>query len=149
MKAPLRIQRPVDPKADPTGDLLARLVKLIPGDAAALYMGGLAIMAAGAPATIPPGANAWLYGWVAFCLGYVIATRYLGTRDVATGMQPDVIHVIISSVAFVLYVLIYPVYLGDTQTLIWDILRLPTFALPLMALGFTAVAALYPGPPRQ
>jgi hypothetical protein len=125
--------------SDLPSDILERLKRLLPAETAALYTAGVQLMVAGQSGNVAQHPN-WFWGWALFCAAFIVVSRFYGTRDVALGEKADYIHIAISVVAFGLYVFIYPTrpHLG---------LGLPSFAAPLVALGFTALAALYPGPP--
>ena len=139
MRAIYRINRQEGSTPDLPADILERLKKLLPAETAALYTAGVQLMVTGQSGSVAQHPN-WFWGWASFCAVFIIISRFFGTRDVAKGEKTDYIHIAISVIAFGLYVFVYPTrpHLG---------LGLPSFATPLVALGFTALAALYPGPP--
>jgi hypothetical protein len=106
MSAPLRISKPggsVQTQVNGVGAIaaggdsyLSRLMKMIPGEALGLYLVGSSV--------IPRDQVVALFVWFLLCLVSVVAVRVFGTRDSRNNLPPDWIHVLISTVAFVIWV---------------------------------------------
>ncbi len=111
---------------------LERLMKMMPAEALSLYLVGAGIIPPDAPRGV-------LLGWFIFCLGAVVALRVWGTSDKAEHLPVDWVHVVISAVAFIIWVYtmggpfklygIYVEYLGSLLVLGW------TFFVPLIYKG--------------
>jgi hypothetical protein len=110
---------------------LDRLMKMIPSEVVALYLVGSGF--------IPSHQSLVLALWAIVCLFGVIALKAYGTADQTNKIQPDWIHVAISSFAFVLWVytiggpfaaygLAVP-YIGSLLVLAW------TFFVPIFYHG--------------
>ena len=135
MSAPMRIQGAATVRAAATGDefkyYLDRLLKMIPGEVISLYLIGQGL--------IPVDQGIALVVWAVVCLGGVVAVRALGTRDPQASVDPDWMHVGISSIAFVIWVYtlggpfkmgeIWLPWLGSLLVLAW------TFFVPLFYRG--------------
>jgi hypothetical protein len=76
------------------GDYLDRLMKMVPAEAIGLYIVGKGVIG-----------EQWgiLVGWAVFCLAFVILLRVKYTADPVKKLSPDWIHIIISSVAFLIW----------------------------------------------
>jgi hypothetical protein len=74
---------------------LERLTKMIPGEIVGLYLLGAGFIE-GKPAI-------WIAGWSAFCLLCLLAVRIRYTADPAQSKGPQWIPVVISAVAFVIW----------------------------------------------
>jgi hypothetical protein len=103
MAAPFRITRPgVGAQAvAQTRDVafrfyLDRLLKMIPAEVVSLYLVGSGI--------IPEAQTTTLTIWAAVCLAGVFVVRIYGTADPAENKPPDWTHIIISAIAFVVWV---------------------------------------------
>jgi len=68
---------------------------MVPGEAQSLFALGQNI--------IPREKRTVLLGWALFCLVVVIIVRVTGTQDRAAGIRPDWWHVLLSSMAFLLW----------------------------------------------
>jgi hypothetical protein len=110
---------------------LDRLLKMIPGEVVGLYLVGSGF--------IPDKARAVVVVWAAVCLLGVIVVRIYGTADPKQGKPPQWGAVLISSVAFVIWIytiggpfaaynLAVP-YIGSLLVLAW------TFFVPLFYKG--------------
>ena len=140
MSAPFRIQRPdsdvvrAAAVASPQDDFkfyLDRLMKMIPAEVVSLYLIGNGF--------IPAGQSVGLAVWALVCLAGVLALRAYGTADPEANKSPDWVHVVISAVAFVIWVYtlggpfaaanIYEPYVGSLLVLAW------TFFVPLFYKG--------------
>ncbi len=75
---------------------LDRLMKLIPTEVISLYLVGMGL--------IPDVEDATLIIWTVFCLLAVLALRAWGTTDAKAGLATDWKHVIISGIAFLIWV---------------------------------------------
>lgn len=110
---------------------LDRLLKMIPAEVLSLYVVGSGL--------IPPGEPLVLAIWAAVCLVGVICLRAYGTADPANSKPVDWIHVMISSVAFVIWVYtlggpfieygLHVAYIGSLLVLAW------TFFVPIFYKG--------------
>lgn len=139
MSAPLRITRPgagvrkVARKGsgEEAKDYLSRLIKLIPGEVVGLYLVGSGL--------IPKNQPISLAIWTFICLLAVVVVTVYGTTDPEKHEPPDWIHVLISSVSFVIWVytlggafaaynLEVP-YIGSLAVLVW------TFFVPYFYKG--------------
>ena len=141
MSSPYRIQRPdtgavraAAAAASPQDDFkfyLDRLMKMIPAEVISLYLIGTGF--------IPAGKSGVLAVWAIVCLGGVLALRAYGTADSEAGQKPDWVHVVISMVAFAIWVYtlggpfaaanIYEPYIGSLLALAW------TFFVPIFYRG--------------
>ncbi len=111
---------------------LDRLMKMLPAEALSLYLVGAGIIPTSAPRGV-------LLGWFIFCLGAVIGLRIWGTSDKDENLPVDWTHVVISGVAFIIWVYtmggpfklygVYIDYLGSLLVLAW------TFFVPLAYKG--------------
>jgi hypothetical protein len=105
MSAPYRITRPgvgVKEVAAPAAQVdysayLDRLMKMVPTEVIGLYLVGSGI--------IPSGDTLVLTLWALVCLVGVVAMRVWGTTDAAAGQPTDWVHVAISAVAFIIWLL--------------------------------------------
>ena len=103
MVAPFRFKHPASGsrdvaagQADSPGQYMERLLKLIPAEAVALYLVGAGIV---------PKDQPWaLVGWTVVCFIAVIVVRTMGTADPKEGEKPVVPIVVLSCVAFVLWI---------------------------------------------
>lgn len=110
---------------------LDRLLKMIPAEVLSLYAVGIGL--------IPAGKSLVLAIWAAVCLVGVICLRAYGTADPANAKPVDWIHVMISSIAFVIWVYtlggpfkeygIHVPYIGSLLVLVW------TFFVPIFYKG--------------
>jgi len=138
MTAPFRIQRPDKGvvAAAYTREryfdfYLDRLLKMIPAEVVGLYLVGSGF--------IPQGEGVVLAVWAVVCLAGVIAVRAYGTADPENKKPPDWVHVVISAVAFVIWVYtmggpfaafnLYVPYMGSLLVLAW------TFFVPIFYMG--------------
>lgn len=99
MSAPLRIYRPATKgggEDDGLKSYLDRLLKLIPAEVISLYMVGTGV--------IPNDKIVVLITWTIFCLVAVGIVKAYGTSDRAQGINPDGTHVVLSMLAFVIWV---------------------------------------------
>jgi hypothetical protein len=113
---------------------LERLMKMIPAEVIGLYLVGIGI--------IPDDQPVAMVFWAVVCLAGVVAIRALGTSDRAQNLPVDWIHVIISTVAFVIWVYtlggpfayykVHIPYVGSLLVLAW------TFFVPMFYRGPTA-----------
>jgi hypothetical protein len=117
MAAPLRINRrheipagtsqaPVAPGAAPADEgvrpYLGRLVVLIPGEVVSLYLAGANFV--GSAAADAPPSDRWLaLGWAGFCLVVLWVIRAAGTGDDVKKVPPEWGSVIISTVAYLIW----------------------------------------------
>lgn len=72
------------------------LAKMVPAEAQSLYAIGRS--------AIPADEKGYTYGWIGFCVVAVILVRGLGTADPKQGQGPDWLHVLISCLAFLIWV---------------------------------------------
>ncbi len=138
MTAPLRIKRPdsrLRPvsagKQDDIGHYLERIIKMIPAEVIALYMVGSGV--------IPETETLGLLIWTVVCLIGVVALRIKYTKDVQENLSADRIHVIISAVAFIIWIYnlggafveynLHIPYIGKLLVLAW------TFFVPIFYKG--------------
>lgn len=140
MSAPLRIIRPdsssglrssVSEKEEGLKSYLERLVKMIPGEVVGFYLIGRG--------EIADNQAVELVIWALIGLVAVIVVKAWGTSDKANDVQPDWIHVTISSIAFVIWTytlggpfLAYGIYvpsIGSLLVLTW------TFFIPIFYKG--------------
>ena len=138
MSAPFRISRStlipksIGAKPDPEFKLyLDRLLKMIPAEVVGLYLVGSGF--------IPTTASGVIMLWAVICLAAVVAIRVYGTADPENSLPPQVAPVIISSVAFVIWVYtlggpfaafkVHVPYIGSLLVLTW------TFFVPLFYKG--------------
>jgi hypothetical protein len=103
MSAPFRIRRPdvgVKPVALTPDEgfrfYLDRLLKMIPAEVVSLYLVGSGL--------IPTDQVTALAGWFVVCLVGLFVIRIYGTADPAEHLPPDWTHIIISAIAFVIWV---------------------------------------------
>src|SRR5688500_942553 len=99
MAAPLRIYRPTRKgiaDSEALKPYLDRLLKLIPAEVLSLYLVGVGV--------IPKEGTTALVLWASFCLIAVIMVKAYGTSDRVHNIQPDWVHVILSAIAFVIWV---------------------------------------------
>ena len=140
MSAPFRITRPDAAKAQAVtaagGEetfkfYLDRLLKMIPAEVIGLYLVGSGV--------IPHDQTAGLAIWAVVCLIGLFAVRIYGTSDPAASLPPDWTHIIISAVAFVIWVYslggpfqdagLYVPWIGSLAILAW------TFFVPIFYQG--------------
>ena len=138
MSAPLRIRRSdISAKAVPSTkgddfkDYLERLLKMIPGEVVGLYLIGSGF--------IPEGQVIGLLIWTIICLIGVIAIRIYGTADSENNLPAQWPVVIISSIAFVIWIYslggvfklygVHSPYIGSLLVLAW------TFFVPIFYKG--------------
>jgi hypothetical protein len=139
MSAPYRISRPPAAARDVavaggSQDFkfyLDRLMKMIPGEVVGLYLVGSGF--------IPVGDNLVLGLWAFICFLGVVALKAFGTADPTSRTPPDWLHVVISAVAFVLWVYtmggpftataFHVPYVGSLLVLAW------TFFVPIFYRG--------------
>jgi len=93
MPAPYRVEQP---EGGPIQGYFARVMKMIPVDVVSLYLGIAGF--------IPEKEKVGQLVWALVCLGCVVPSRILGTRDPARGKGIDWVVVILSSVAFMIWV---------------------------------------------
>jgi hypothetical protein len=130
------------PPAEEFQSYLDRLLRMIPTEVVALYLVGIGI--------IPPGQRAALLVWSLVCLAAVVALRTYGSRDEAAGRGPQWQTVMISAIAFVVWLYslggpfaaynLHVPYVGSLLVLAW------TFFVPLFYKGEPALPAGPPGP---
>jgi hypothetical protein len=75
---------------------LDRLMKMIPVEVISLYIVGSGI--------IPEGQAVYLTVWTVICLIGLFAIRLYGTSDPAHKISPDWTHVILSAIAFLIWI---------------------------------------------
>jgi hypothetical protein len=97
----MRIEQPSAVRAAATGQeqvkyYLDRLLKMIPAEVISLYLIGQGV--------VPTENMIAGFVWAAVCLIGVVALRAWGTADQRANKPTDWVHVIISSVAFVIWV---------------------------------------------
>jgi hypothetical protein len=113
-------------------EYLGRLLKLIPGEIVGLYMAGSGYID---PAT----KKEILLGWTIICFILLIIVRIIGTSDKAKNLHPQVPSIIISAVAFVIWIFwmggVFKAYGYDDQTLASLAVLLWTFIVPLFYKG--------------
>ena len=107
MAAPFRIQRPDVSRAqtvsrtatggDNVSFYLDRLLKMIPAEVVSLYIVGAGIVSSGIPLDSQ---TTYLMVWAVICLIGLFAIRIYGTADAAENLPPDWTHIIISVIAF-------------------------------------------------
>jgi hypothetical protein len=102
MSVPLRIERSQIVKAsaasqpgDAAKEYLGKLLRMVPGEAQSLFVLGQNV--------IKKENHSELLGWAGFCLIVVIVVRIMGTRDPTEGKTTDWLHVVFSSMAFLLW----------------------------------------------
>lgn len=108
MSAPLRINPRQQKKAVSAGSegteqakfYLEKLLKLIPAEAQTLFV--LHTLIPKDPQKADP-LTLWL--WIGFCFVVIIVVRVFGTSDQRTSTPPDWIHVILSCIAFLLWLM--------------------------------------------
>ncbi len=138
MSAPFRIRRP-DAGAMEVSlgrsktfkDYLERLIKMIPGEVVGLYLIGSGL--------IPVGERFGLLAWSIICLIGVVVIRVYGTTDAEKNLPPQWGAVLISSVAFVIWLYslggvfklygLHVAYVGSLLVLAW------TFFVPIFYKG--------------
>ncbi len=105
MSAPFRIQRPDKMGAQTVStagpdasfrSYLDRLLKMIPAEVVSLYLVGVGV--------IPEGNAVYLTVWTIICLIGLFAIRIYGTADPVENLPPDWTHIIISAIAFLIWV---------------------------------------------
>jgi len=138
MSAPFRIRRSatgVKKVAKQPGegfkDYLERLMKMIPGEVVGLYLIGSGL--------IPEDQYLGLLIWTIICLIGVLVVRAYGTADSEKNLPPQWIAVIISSIAFVIWIYsmggvfklygFHVPYIGSLLVLAW------TFFVPIFYKG--------------
>ncbi len=138
MSAPFRIRRSdarlekvSAKKSEGFKDYLERLIKMIPGEVIGLYLIGSGF--------IPKDQHAGLLIWSIICLIGVVAVRAYGTTDSEENLPPQWSVVIISSVAFVIWIYsfggvfklygLHVPYIGSLLVLAW------TFFVPIVYKG--------------
>ena len=116
--------------ADDMSFYLDKLMKMIPTEVIGLYLVGSGI--------IPDDQHAYLLGWSTVCLIGVVIARIAGTRDKAANKPPQAGLVVVSAIAFVIWVYSlggpfkwymganYKPFLGSLFVLVW------TFVVPLV-----------------
>jgi hypothetical protein len=111
---------------------LEKLLKMIPAEVVGLYMIGNGL--------IPKGNNVALVIWSVVCLIGVFVVRGYGTADKAEGKRADWTMVIISAIAFVIWLYnlggpfaaypgVHQPYIGSLLVLVW------TFFIPYIYKG--------------
>ncbi|MBN1991374.1 MAG: hypothetical protein JW953_01625 [Anaerolineae bacterium] len=140
MTAPFRIRRPEARGAQPVAAAapadsfsfyLDRLLKMIPAEVVSLYIVGMGL--------IPAEQVTVLTVWFVVCLVGLFVIRIYGTADPAESLPPDWTHIIISAVAFLIWVYsiggpfaawgFYVPWLGSLLVLAW------TFFVPIFYKG--------------
>jgi hypothetical protein len=138
MSAPFRIRRPdagvmevARGKSETFKDYLERLIKMIPGEVVGLYLIGSGF--------IPEGQGVALLVWSIICLIGVVTVRVYGTTDAEKNLPPQWGAVLISSVAFVIWLYslggvfklygLHVAYVGSLLVLAW------TFFVPIFYKG--------------
>lgn len=142
MAAPFRITRPDAPGTPQvvdgtlTSDLafrfyLERLIKMIPAEVVSLYIVGIGI--------IPEEQVIGMTVWAIICLIGLFFIRIYGTADPVENKPPDWTHIIISAIAFVIWVYslggpfaawgLYVPWAGSLVVLAW------TFFVPIFYKG--------------
>ena len=106
MSAPFRIQRPdavgaqtvstVAGTSDSVGFYMDRLLKMIPAEVVSLYVVGIGL--------IPKETATYLAVWSVICFIGLFVVRIWGTGDSKANLPPDWVHIIISAVAFIIWV---------------------------------------------
>lgn len=106
MSAPFRIQRSDTVRAqtvstiagtsDSLGYYMDRLLKMIPAEVISLYVVGVGL--------IPKDNLTYLTVWAVICFIGLFAVRIWGTGDPTANLSPDWTHIIISAVAFIIWV---------------------------------------------
>lgn len=136
--APYRVERPkLKSVAEPSRDeefrsYLDRLMKMIPSEILTLYLVGSGM--------IPDSESRWwLVIWSAVCLVGLIVLRGYGTADRRNGVGPQWASVVLSAVAFVIWVYslggpfaafnLHKPFLGSLAIMAW------TFFVPLWYKG--------------
>jgi len=112
---------------------LDRLLKMIPGEVISLYVVGSGF--------IPEDEAGALIAWTLMCIAAVVLLRVYGTADRVLDQPPDWVHVVISSVAFLVFVYsmggpfkalgVHIPYMGPLLVVAW------TFFLPFVYRGPT------------
>lgn len=138
MSAPFRIRRPdagamevARGRSEMFKDYLERLIKMIPGEVVGLYLIGSGL--------IPEGERFGLLAWSIICLIGVVMVRAYGTTDAEKNLPPQWGAVLISSVAFVIWLYslggvfklygLHVAYVGSLLVLAW------TFFVPIFYKG--------------
>ncbi|WP_145098861.1 hypothetical protein [Anatilimnocola aggregata] len=139
MSAPFRVNNPgaqLAALAEPNPDeqfrlYLERLMKMMPGDAVGMYLVGSGF--------IPTDEKVWIVIWAIIGLIAVIVLRIYGTRNPAEGQGVQWATVVISSIAFVIWVYtlggpfvvfgIHKPFIGSLMVLAW------TFFVPIFYKG--------------
>lgn len=135
--SPFRIEPPSRVKAvaltkdDEFKAYLDRLMKMIPVEVIGLYLVGSGV--------IPENKPAGLAFWAVLCLIGVIVVRAYGTSDAAKGLAPQWTAVVLSSIAFVIWIYtlggpfrsygLYEPYVGSLAVFAW------TFFVPKLYHG--------------
>jgi hypothetical protein len=134
---PFRVERPqVKAAATPTAQeqfrsYLDRLMRMIPGEVVGLYLVGRGMIPADEPVS-------WLAGWTAVCFVALFAVRLYGTSDPQADKGPQWASVLISAVAYLIWVYtlggplvadFYKPFVGSLLVLAW------TFFVPLFYKG--------------
>lgn len=103
MSAPYRLRRPdvgVRKVSRGSGEelkqYLDRLMRVIPGEVVGLYLIGSGF--------VPEGQRAGHIAWFAFCFTALIVIRVFGNTDPARNQQPQPVPIVLSVVAFVIWV---------------------------------------------
>ena len=141
MNGPFRITRSKDREVnkdnggqnnnDGFKQYLDRLLKMIPAEIVALYMIGSGM--------IPADRDIVLTIWACICFVLVIIIRIYGTADTQNNKPPQTIPIIISSVAFIIWVYsqggpfarfnLYEPFIGSLAILFWS------FVIPIFYKG--------------
>jgi hypothetical protein len=140
--SPFRIRRPppkraaLAPESDGGGTnefkhYLDRLIRMIPTEVVGLYLVGNGV--------IPTEERVARLGWPVVCLIGLLVLRIYGTRDPETGEKAQWVTVLISAVAFVIWIYtlggpfqllgVYKPYVGSLLVLVW------TFFVPIFYRG--------------
>jgi len=99
MSAPLRIRPPARKGVGDDDGLkpyLDRLLKLIPAEVLSLYLVGSGL--------IPKAEIVTSIIWAVFCAIAVGVVKAYGTSDLARKVKPDMMHVMLSMIAFVIWI---------------------------------------------
>ena len=134
MSAPFRITRPervrtaAAARQEEFKFYLDRMFKMIPAEVISLYLAGTVV--------IPEGQLVVSVVWAVVCLAGLVVLRAYGTADPENSKPTDWVHVGISAVAFVIWVItlggpfaaVSP-YIGSLAVLVW------TFFVPLFYKG--------------
>jgi hypothetical protein len=111
---------------------LDRLMKMVPAEVIGLYLVGHGV--------IPAGQTTVFIIWTVICLIAVVAVRIYGTIDPTAQHRIDWLHVVISTIAFLIWIYtiggpdnpfasFYQSYIGSLLVLVW------TFFVPIFYQG--------------